>query len=294
MEKYKNLKYMLLCVGLLAALTGCGTDAEESSVAETLAGTSSAFEAEAETESETDTEQESTSAKKTDKKSGQGSESESETEDTSVASETGSSETSTDSSAQTTVSATEQVQNTDTASIAPDDQNQDQETPQEEQPQQDPVTPDAPQQITDASPDVTPDPVPDVTEPDVTDPPAADPNALTVTYQGNVITVGEDVTAFKNAVKPSFEESAPSCMRDGEDIVYHYDDLTVYVWGNAGSLLVTGVDIMSPGIAPVQGYDIQSAADFTGEKIIDCGNGYNIILTEAGGQVITISYNKDF
>ncbi|MDE5753634.1 MAG: hypothetical protein K2H89_03705 [Oscillospiraceae bacterium] len=293
MKKYKNLQCVLLCVGLLAALTGCGKNTEENSSAGMPLGTSSAFEAEAETEPNTGAEQETKSTKKSDKKSDQ----QSETEDTSAtsAAETDSSETSTDTSEQTSGSVTE-VHSTDTDSetVTLDNQDQNAETPHEDSSQQDPVASDTSHEVTDAPPEVTQDSAPDVTEPEITEPPAEDPNALTVTYQGHVITIGGDVTKFTNAVKPNFEQSAPSCMRDGDDIAYYYDDLTINVWGNEGKFLVCGVDIMSPGIAPVQGYDIDSTADFVGEKFIDCGNGYTIVLTEAGGQVINISYNKDF
>ncbi|MDE7122065.1 MAG: hypothetical protein K2O42_07895 [Oscillospiraceae bacterium] len=295
----KYLKYLLLCAGLLAVLTGCEKTPEENSSAGMTLDTSNILETDAEAEASTDTEQETGFTEHSAQTSDQPSETEEISDsDISDISDT-SGVTETDPASQTSTTEIHTTEHITTDTVTSDnnpEQNPDPETPDPVTWIVSPDTPDAPNtpNTPDAPPEVTQASVPDVTEPEITEPIAEDPDALKITYQGQVITIGGDVKKFTESVKPNFEQSAPSCMGDGEDIVYYYDDLTIYVWSNAGSMLATGVDVTSPGIAPVQGYDIGSAADFTNEKVIDCGNGSTIILAEAGGQVISISYNKDF
>ncbi|MDE7120572.1 MAG: hypothetical protein K2O42_00210, partial [Oscillospiraceae bacterium] len=133
---------------------------------------------------------------------------------------------------------------------------------------------------------------PNETIPEATEPSAADPDALTVLYQGYIITIGGDATAFVNAVKPLEEPlKAPSCYGDGDDVVYTYDGMTLTTLREADREIVRNVDITSPGIAPVEGYDVGMTADFKGEKKIFSPNGSVIIITEIGGVVEYISYN---
>lgn len=122
---------------------------------------------------------------------------------------------------------------------------------------------------------------------------AIDPSALTISYKGQNLTIGDSAEAFVNAVKPDFEESAPSCYGNGENINYYYDDITIYVWNENENYLTYSIDINAPGIAALDDYDVGMQVDFDNEKIIDCGNGYKIILIAIDKKIISISYNKD-
>ncbi len=132
-----------------------------------------------------------------------------------------------------------------------------------------------------------------VTEAPTTEPEQVTSSELKIQYLGQTLGIGESAEAFVKANKPVSEESAPSCYGNGENINYYYDDITLYVWNENGSYMIYSIDINAPGIAQVNGYDIDSAADFDGEKIINCENDCNIILIAVDGRVISISYNKN-
>lgn len=118
--------------------------------------------------------------------------------------------------------------------------------------------------------------------------------SMTISYQGNSLTVGESAKSFVDAVKPGMIDGpAPSCYGDGENINYIYDDMTVYVWNQNENYQVYSVDINAPGIVSVSGMDIGSAVTFDGEKRFDLGDGYSITVSAVGGTVSLISYNMD-
>ncbi|MDE5768726.1 MAG: hypothetical protein K2H82_05000 [Oscillospiraceae bacterium] len=305
LKKLKSLRCVLLCAGLLAVLTGCGKEKEAEENSPAIRGTSSAFEYE-ETLSEEDgtdsTKKSGKSSKKNAKKNSEKDSAENsgtekniqavstETENTENTenSETTASENNAESFAEENVTDHENPEihgeNPDVNSGS-DQQNQDtdpsQDTSQNTDPNQDTS------QNTDPHSEVPNETIPEATEPSTTD-----PDALTVLYQGHVITIGGDATAFINNVKPLEEPlKAPSCYGDGEDVVYSYDGMTLTTLRGTDQEIARNVDITSPGIAPVQGYDIGTAADFKGEKKISSTNGSVIIITEIGGIVEYISYN---
>lgn len=303
----KKIKYILIFVSIFIALTGCGKKTEENTQLEdssttTVAETVENFDSETETTKlETESESETTEAETTEADT-----TETEISETTIESSTEASTSETDEQdmsstnksstvattvSQNSVTATEAkktdapitTQNTNVGIIG---------TPATDIT---PIETDPP--VTD-SPSVDTEPIitdPPITEPPVTEPPVSSGNAsdLSITYQGQTLAIGDNAQGFVNAVKPNFEESAPSCYGNGENINYYYDGMTVYVWNENDNYLVYGIDIDASNIAPVQGYDIGSTADFDGQKIIDCGDNCNIIITEVGGQVINISYNKD-
>lgn len=284
----RNIKYALVCLGVLLALTGCGTETEDNmqstepattaAVAEADGGSESDAETEAKTESETETDTES-ETKQTEV---------SET-DAESATETSSSETD-NQNADAPATSVSQNNVTVTETEQPQAQTPSENTPvQTDTPVQEPVQTDPPVQ-----PDAPTEPEPDITEPPATDAPVSgDMNDLKITYQGQTLAIGDNAESFVKAVKPNFEESAPSCYGNGENINYYYDDITVYVWNENNNYMVYSIDVNAPNVAPAKGYDIGSAADFEGQKIIDCGDDCNIVIAEAGGQVVNISYNKN-
>ncbi|MDE6005779.1 MAG: hypothetical protein K2G88_10410 [Oscillospiraceae bacterium] len=294
----KKLKYTLILLGVFMALTGCGKKTEEiapleadstTTVAETVENFGSGeetTESETESESETETTQADTTEtehSETDvEASTEASSSETDKQDISSTNKSSTVATTVTKNLVTSTEAPATTQNANTiigssvTDIAPSET--------------DPPVIDPPS--TEPEPIITDSPV---TAPPVTEPPVStgSPSDLSITYQGQTLAIGDNAQDFVNAVKPNFEESAPSCYGNGENINYYYDGMTVYVWNENDNYLVYGIDVDASNIAPAQGYDIGSTADFEGQKIIDCGDNCNIIITEVGGQVINISYNKD-
>jgi len=305
MRKY--IMPVLLSALLISMLTGCGKKEET----QTQVGMAPPVqETSAETQS-TETETESQSGKT--EKSKKETESEAETETDSVSESETSGEEDSDTE---TESVTEQSTEITTTVITTVSGNTVVTTAVETKAQQvtQQVTPQAETQIVTPVDDTPPD-VPaetnivteptvaqiDAPDPDagaVTEPPTEEDNStddlsLTVNYQGYALTVGESAKDFIDAVKPNSEESAPSCYGNGENINYYYDDMTIYVWNENDNYMIYGIDIIASGIVSVKGMDIGSPATFDGEKIYDMGNGCNIMLIASGGNVVSISYNKN-
>ncbi|MDE6731166.1 MAG: hypothetical protein K2J71_10390 [Oscillospiraceae bacterium] len=313
MRNYRNLNYVLLCAGLLATLSGCEKEPEANPDASAIRGTTSAFELEVpDEEEETDADSDNFLKKifkknpKNHDKNDAGEEApensgtEITTTDTQEASEeTKNSENSENTeNSEITVSensaeSSAEENNTGSENLEIQGENPDVNTDSDPQNQNTDAS-----QDTDTSQDTSDentDPnseTPNETIQEATEPSEPDPDALTVSYQGHVIIIGGDATAFVNAVSPLEEPlKAPSCYGDGDDVVYTYDGMTLTTLREADREIVRNVDITSPGIAPVENYDIGTTADFKGEKRITSPNGSMIIITEIGGIVEYISYN---
>ncbi|MDE6088126.1 MAG: MSCRAMM family adhesin SdrC [Oscillospiraceae bacterium] len=305
MRNDRNLKYVLICAGVLAALTGCGKEAEENSPG--IIGTSSALEWDEamDVQDETDSTKKSgkdskkDSKKNSEKNSAENSEKETTTDTQAVSTETKNSENSRDSETTASENSAESSEEENPAghenaeineenpdvNSGSDQQNQNtdpiQDTSQNTDPSQDTS------QNTDLHSEVSSETVPEMTEPSETN-----PDALIIYYQGHAITIGGDAAAFVNAVKPLEEPmKAASWIGDGEDVVYIYDGMMLTTLRGTDQEIARNVDITSPGIAPIEGYDIGTAADFKGEKNIIHADGSVITIIEIGGIVEYISYN---
>lgn len=158
----------------------------------------------------------------------------------------------------------------------------------------------------------TPGGQPVMTVPAPTDPPVnnaipiPNPNgdALTFQFGNNSLRVGDSAESFVNTVSPNNYESAPSCYENGEDIVYYYDDFTLFVWNNNGSYQTVGIDIGSAGASTQKGITVGSTVT---DVISAYGNNYteegmeyvyiyddcNVRITIVDGEVHYISINKD-
>lgn len=300
MKIQKPVMTCLLCAVLLGTLAGCGKTEEKTADIPEAVQTSVQKESVLSTETETkaESEQKEKSKKETAKSGESATETESET------SGEKNSDTKTESAvvqnSETTASAVAAVSGTASTTAA------ETQAPQEEQTQVQETTPaeDNPPDVPAETVVVTEPPVAQIDAPDPDAPvetePATEENtktdelSLTVKYQGYDLTVGESVKNFVENIKPDTDpERAPSCLGNGEDLVYHYNDVTLYVWNDNDSYTLTGLDISASGITSVKGLDIGSAATFDGEKIYDMGNGCNIMVIASGGTVTAISYNKD-
>ncbi len=293
MKMKKIIMPALLCAALLA-LTGCGKTEEKTADTSAAAQEETTVASSAETEAESQKEKKSATETETDT----GTESETSVES---GAET-QAESASAQNAETTTAVTTAAGTASTTTAAAETQAQQTErTPAQENTPENDNSPDVPAEVV----IVTEAPVAQVDAPDpdantATEPPAeennntADELSLTVNYQGYALTVGESIKDFVENVKPAADpERAPSCLGNGEDLVYEYNDFTLYVWNDNDSYTLTGLDVFSPGITSVKGMDIGSAATFDGEKIYDMGNGCNIMVVASGGVVTIISYNKN-
>ncbi|GEM_PF-3044263 len=296
MKHTKQIMCILLCAALTGAAAGCGKQEEAAQTAENSAAIqeeTKAVSTEAETQKETKSEKETSAETQSDTQQEETADSETVPESET---ETAKASTAVSEAAATTTAVSPAA--TAAAETQAAQQAEEPAAPAEEPAQEEEYTPDVPEQVvvvTEA--DVinidAPDPDAVATEPATEAEQHDDVLSMTIDYHGHALTVGESAKAFIDAVKPNFEESAPSCYGDGENINYYYDDMTLYVWNQNDNYMIYSIDISSPGIVSVSGLDIGSSATFDGEKMFDMGNGCNILVIAAGGNVMSISYNKD-
>lgn len=167
---------------------------------------------------------------------------------------------------------------------------------------------------TTAAPETTEAPTNANTEPPATekatDPPTEPPaqnNApeMSFTFGNGTVNIGENAQGFTAAVPFNSEEKSPSCMGNGEDINYYYNDFTLYVWNDNGSYQTVGIDISGAGASTSRGITIGSSAEAVTAAY---GTGYteensdfvyrydgdcSLRFTMNNGVVTFISYNKD-
>lgn len=139
-----------------------------------------------------------------------------------------------------------------------------------------------------------------------TEPPAQN-NApeMSFTFGNGTVNIGENAQGFTAAVPFNSEEKSPSCMGNGEDINYYYNDFTLYVWNDNGSYQTVGIDISGAGASTSRGITIGSSAEAVTAAY---GTGYteensdfvyrydgdcSLRFTMNNGVVTFISYNKD-
>ncbi len=167
---------------------------------------------------------------------------------------------------------------------------------------------------TTAAPETTEAPTNANTEPPATeratDPPTEPPaqnNApeMSFTFGNGTVNIGENAQGFTAAVPFNSEEKSPSCLGNGEDINYYYNDFTLYVWNDNGSYQTIGIDISGAGASTSRGITIGSSAE---QVTAAYGTGYteensdfvyrydgdcSLRFTMSNGTVTFISYNKD-
>ena len=289
MKKY--LLAVLAFAGCLGILSGCGKQEESVQTAEETVPAVSAETETAEVPSEAETSEKSKKEASTESDTAETESSAEETSDTVSESETN--QKASETAVSTAVTASGNASSATAVAVSTEAPVQQAET---QAVQVDDNPPDVPAEVnlvTEADVQIdAPDPDAGITATDAE--PQASELSMTISYQGNSLTVGESAKSFIDAVKPGMIDGpAPSCYGDGENINYIYDDMTVYVWNQSENYQIYSVDINAPGIVSVNGMDIGSAVTFDGEKRFDLGDGYSITVCSAGGTVNLISYNMD-
>lgn len=269
MSNWKKITSAILAFTMLTAVSACGKQAEPERTMpeETTEVTTSAEETETTTE-EAETTEDTTASETTEDASGEGT-----TTETAAA------------SGETTEAATEgAAAAVETQAAA---QNNDQPAPAQ--------TP-AAQQGNNDHPAQTADPAP-----------AQNTNApeMEFTSGGVTVNVGESAQAFVSGVGYNNFESSPSCLGNGEDVVYYYNDYTLYVWDVDGSCQLVGIDLLNGNASTSRGITVGSSAQ---DVIAAYGNGYteensdfvyrydnncSLRFTLNDGKVTFISYNQD-
>lgn len=145
-----------------------------------------------------------------------------------------------------------------------------------------------------------------------TDPPTEAPTAapndapeMSFTFGSGTLNIGDSAQGFTAAEPFASEEKSPSCLGNGEDINYYYNDFTLYVWNDNGSYQTIGIDISGAGASTSRGITIGSTAeevtaayglDYTEENsdfVYRYDGDCSLRFTMNGGVVTFISYNKD-
>ena len=127
---------------------------------------------------------------------------------------------------------------------------------------------------------------------------------LRFTYNNATVRLGDNAKGFVDAAAPDYEEAAPSCYGDGEDINYYYPDFTLFVWNSNDSYLLCGIDITGGSTETSRGIHIGSSKDDVttaygtnysedGSDIVYTYGDCNLRFTMENGSVTYISYNKE-
>ena len=105
---------------------------------------------------------------------------------------------------------------------------------------------------------------------------------LTFTFGGSSVTVGKDLSAFKAAVAPSSEDTAPSCLGNGEDSICTFDHFTINGYTENGQCIATAIDLTDSEVSTSKGIKLGSSKD---DVIKAYGTGY----TERGSEIVYVS-----
>ncbi len=137
--------------------------------------------------------------------------------------------------------------------------------------------------------------------------PSVNTNApeMSFTSGGMTVNVGESALAFVSGVGYNSFDSSPSCLGNGEDIVYRYDDYTLFVWNDNDSYRLIGIDIQGGDATTSRGIKVGSSVNdvtaaygtgYTEENsdyVYRYDNNCSLRFTIEGGTVTFISYNQD-
>ena len=137
--------------------------------------------------------------------------------------------------------------------------------------------------------------------------PSVNTNApeMSFTSGGMTVNVGESALAFVSGVGYNSFETAPSCLGNGEDINYYYNDYTLYVWNDNDSYRLIGIDIQGGDATTSRGIKVGSSVNdvtaaygtgYTEENsdyVYRYDNNCSLRFTIEGGTVTFISYNQD-
>lgn len=274
MKCMKQWTGLVLCMAMLASFAACGNKAEDrmipEDVTEVTTETTDAAAGEETTEETTDTTKETKETQTTEDTTADASDADS-TEETKQTTTTAATEAATAAQTETAAAAEAPAANHDTPAPAAD-----------------------------PAPAPANDPAP--AEPAPVQTPASD---ITFSVGGVNVDLGASAKAFVGAIACDTSESSPSCLGNGEDIVYHYNGYDLYVWNDNDSYQLVGADISGGGITTNRGIGVGASAeeltaaygtDYTERNddfVYDFGGGCSISFTLSDGKVTFISYNKE-
>jgi len=127
---------------------------------------------------------------------------------------------------------------------------------------------------------------------------------LTFTYDGHSVTMGKDLADFIAACEPNDTFSSPSCLGNGEDHVFKYDDFTINGYKDNGVNIAVSVDFENSNVSTGKNIKIGSSkdelisaygSDYTeqgSEYVYRAGKG-TLRFRISGDSVAGVSYNFD-
>lgn len=152
--------------------------------------------------------------------------------------------------------------------------------------------------------------VPDTTEPAVSDtagdsdtapdtPPAADPFALT--YKDVRLVPGAHLDVESVLGAPVEKTEAPSCLHDGNDTVYFYEELEVVTSPSSQGEYIVSVTVLANTVNTEEGIAIGEniseaiavlgdAEEAFGRYLFTRGNTTLTMMTDDAGIIVSISY----
>ena len=143
----------------------------------------------------------------------------------------------------------------------------------------------------------------DDTKPPVSDTgtPAESEQAFSLTYRDVQLTPGVHLDVVAALGEPMDRAEAPSCLHDGNDTVYFYEEAEIVTSPSAQGEFIVSVTLLSPALVTEEGIalgaNISDAVTALGEAeeafgryLFTRGNTTLTMMTDDAGIIVSISY----
>ena len=148
-------------------------------------------------------------------------------------------------------------------------------------------------------PDAGEDTMPPVSDTSVT--PADPTQVFSLTYKETRLTPGVHLDVVSALGDPMDRAEAPSCLHDGNDTVYFYEDVEIVTSPSEQGEYVVSVTFLSPAVTTEEGIALGAnisdalaalgeAQEAFGRYLFTRGNTTLTMMTDDGGIIVSISY----
>ena len=125
--------------------------------------------------------------------------------------------------------------------------------------------------------------------------------AFSLTYKDAVLTPGAPLDVVASLGEPLDRAEAPSCLHDGNDTVYFYEDVEIVTSPSGQGEFVVSVTLLSPVVVTEEGIQLGAnigdaltalgeAQEAFGRYLFTRGNTTLTMMTDDDGVIVSISY----
>ena len=131
--------------------------------------------------------------------------------------------------------------------------------------------------------------------------PADEAQAFSLIYKEVRLTPGVHVDVVTALGEPLDRAEAPSCLHDGNDTVYYYEEAEIVTSPSAQGEFIVSVTLLSPALTTEEGITLGAnisdaitacgeAQEAFGRYLFTRGNTTLTMMTEDDGTIVSISY----